>query len=357
VGKSHFLTAIGNNLLKALRNKTILYTTGPRLCRAADIVGVLRKTEDFLTQAAATEALLIDDAHLMTFSERSQTVLKALTKQYFDRGKPIMMSSVYSPRALQFVEEGLGLEIGSGYAVEIKLGSIEVQTQILRAACSRLGLDATDEESRQLLGMMGGTFVEINRYLRRLRALKAIRASKKESVDFKDLFAQLVARTEKAPPAPSTLEEMAVALRKMPGLETSSSPAAKIVGLVYPSGHENHAQYLLRQFRDAAKRLGLAMPIKSLATQGYDPNQLYGVPASIGEACRRSGASVILLLGPLPRTQLSAHEPELVHALEHILANLEISISSIPFLAIGDPDIYFRAVLDVYSGLWAEWKP
>lgn len=353
VGKTHFLGAIGRSLEERSGGKPVFYTTGCKLSWACDLAVSQGKTNDLLLSVEKSAGVLIDDVHLMVFSEHNKTVLQAVIHHCLNAGKPLVMTSVYPPKALQFLEDALQFEIGSGYAVEIKLAGYEAQLQILRAAMARAGFDEGEDGARQLQGVLGQSFLDLNRWLKRMRSLKALRLSRGENPSTKEILALLLAQ----PSIPSPLlEDIAGLLRKMRSLNVSTEPKAKIMALVFPAGHEQYAQYLLLQFRDAAERGGLGLPVKALATQAYDPNQVYGVPGAIGGACRNSGASAVLAVGPMPGTQLAAHEGELYHALNHILADMQLPSSMVPYSQLTDPAVYFTAVLDTYFGFWTPWQ-
>jgi chromosomal replication initiator protein len=352
VGKTHFLNAIGLAMTDK-SGREVFATTGCKLSWAVDLAVAANKMKELLAHAEASSGLLIDDVHLMTLTEKNQSGLSTLIRHFFDNAKPVIMTSAYPPKALQFLEEALKFQIGSGFAVEIKLTGQETQIQILRAVMTRMGFDVADEEGRMLQSIIGSGFLELNRWIRRFTALKAIRASRGENPTAKDLLNLLTIN----PAQPSALRDISAALAQMAPLVPSNSPKAKTLTLVFPSGHELYAHFALLQLRDASQSAGMKLEIKSLASQAYDPNQLYGVPAAIGESARKSGASALLMIGPVPMTQLAAHEGELYHALDHILASLRLALLLVPFPQIEDSSLYLKAVLDGYFAIWAPWQP
>jgi len=349
VGKTHFLAAIAHSLNSKI--KPVLFTSGPRLARAAMAEGKLQ------AQAEASGGLLIDDVHLMTFSDRNQAALKHLLHHYLDANKPVVMTSVYPPKALQFMEEALGFQINSGYAVEIKLAAPDVQVQILRSTLGQAGFESGDSEAKDLQRAMGHAFFELNRWLRRLRALKALRTRRAENAGLASLIEKILPLAETTGfvvPDAVTVKEL---LSKQPPWQLSRVATAKNLALVFPAGHEDFAQLLLHRFREAAAQAGLDLAVKTLTGQAYDPNQLFGVPFGIAEGCRQGGAAATLMLGPTPQTQLAAREAELHHALEHMLSSLGIPLTLVSFPQLLDPAHQFRAVLDLYYGLWEPWEP
>lgn len=349
VGKSHFLAAIGRSLQERADGKPVFFTTGCKLSWAADAAAAQDKMKDLISYAEGSAGLLIDDVHLMTFSERNQAGLKSIMHHYWDAGKPVIMTSVYAPRALQFLEEALQFQIGSGYTVEIKLAGAEVRLQILRAVMMRLDFDVVDEAAKELQAAMGPGFLELNRWIRRMRALKLIHAARGSRPSAKEMLAPLLGKIGQPLFARATANAS-----PPPSVGTAGGEA---ITLMLPVGQENHAQQMFLRFKDAVQRLELQLPAQMLTGQAYDSNQLYGVYAAVGEACRRSGASAVLMAGPTLGSPLAAHEGELHHALDHILAGLKLPLSLIPFSQLQDPTVYLQAVLDVYLGLWAPWQP
>lgn len=345
VGKTHLLTAIGKELQQQSPNDPVFLTTGPRLSRAVTLAkrsGRLGEIEAFAKKA---KALLIDDVHTLQINEQNQEALASLLAGFFSTTRQVVMTSVYPPRMLGALEEALKFQISAGWSVDMKPLSLDVQKEIVGPALSRNGFDVDAPTIDGIIPKLEGSFFELTRWIDRLKALLELRAMNRQSSAMQDLLPQLLMPDVPAT-NPMTTEEVQALIGDMPGPQGGAD--ALPVAAFFPQGREVHGDYLVRQFCAVMKQNNWPIRIRAVLSQAYDPEQLYGVPFTLMDACAAAGARVALVLGPNPGSGLAAREPELQHAVQHLLEGLDLRVGWVSFLRIKENGPYFRAGLDVF---------
>ncbi len=336
-GKTHLLSAIAQAL-----QQPVWLSSGPRLARAVARAAPAGRIGELEELAERSRALLIDDIHLLSVNEHNQDGLVKLLRRFFSASKQVVMSSAYPPRALTAMEQALDFKIASGWAVEMKAFGPEVQREILAMALQRAGFANDEVAVTQVLGHIGEAFFDLGRWLRRLKSLAALRAAAGQAASLHELLPVLFV-PELPVPEPLSDEEVQGLLGQMP-----PAPAGAAQGAVFfPKGRSAHAELMLRRLAAVSKPNGWPFPIRRAALEAYDPDQLFGVPFEIAEACENARAGAALVLGPAPGSGLAGRETELAHAVGHILESLGIRFGWIPFSRVNELAPYFRAGLDL----------
>lgn len=346
VGKTHLLTAIGKSLQDASPGETVFMTTGPRLSRAVSEAKRLGRLGEIEAYAKKARALLIDDMHVLGVTEQNQEALAAILGSCFSSAKQVVMTSVYPPRALGGLEEALRFQISAGWSVDMKPVTVEVQKEILGPAMARAGFELDAALIDSIIPKLEGSFGELNRWVERLRALLELRSMNRQPSTLQDLFPVLLMPDVPAT-VPSSTEEIQGLLRDMPPF--TPDPKALPMAVFFPQGREAHGEYVVRQFHAVMSQNRWPIQLRVVQSQAYDPEQLHGVPFTIGDACRAAGARVALVLGPNPGSGLAGREVELQHAVQHLLEGIDLRVGWISFLRIRENGPYFRAGLDLFT--------
>ncbi|MBI4386639.1 MAG: ATP-binding protein [Elusimicrobia bacterium] len=349
VGKTHLLFAMARSLEDQAPRGPVFFTTGPLLARAARAAAATGHGEELETRIAQAKALLIDDVHLMAVSESNRESLQKVLKHFFGASKAVVMTSVYPPRVLESLEDALKFQIASGWAVEMKLASGDLQKNVAAAALIRLGFEAQEDDARELLDRLGGEFFDLGRWLRRLGALREILARLGQQPALREIFSLLFVPL--GAPRIVAADEIRQALSRSPARPSGGGGASRRLAVFFPMGYREYAVFAVERLRAQTLQYRIPLSWQEAIQQEYDPEQLYGVPFAMGEVCDQARAEAALVVGPVPGSGLADREGELLHALEHILHGGAVPLGWIPFDRIMEDSTYFRVLLDLGSVL------
>ncbi|MBI4424371.1 MAG: ATP-binding protein [Elusimicrobia bacterium] len=360
VGKTHLLTAIARALQDQNAEEPVLLTTGPKLARAVALARKAGRFGELEAFAKGSRALLIDDIHVLDVNQETQESLASLLAAYLGSSRQVVMTSIYPPRALGPLEEALRFQISAGWSVDMKPLSAEVHKEILGPALSQAGFQPDPSTLDWVATKLEGSTFELGKWLGRLAALLNLRTFNRQPCSLQDLLPILFA-ADGAPGAAPPSEEMEAALAEL-GPAPSPDPRALPLARFFPQGRKAHAAFAVRELQTVLKQQNWPLAVQQVHAEEYDAEQLHGVPFAVGAACQRSGAKLALVLGPNPGSGLAAREAELMHAVDHLLAGVDVRLAWVAFVRVKEPAQYFRAGLDLYPAYHhgftgKAWKP
>jgi hypothetical protein len=334
------LHAIGSALSKGLGGAVLLSTSASKLSRtvneaiaANDLSGIERKV-------AQSKALMIDDVHLMAVSDQNKEALAKIFKSFFDRGLQVVISSLYPPRSLGALEEGLGFSFSKGWSVDLKVPSPNVQKDLIAGACERSGLILAPDELTLLhekLSVVG--YQELTQWIKRIIIFQKLRLNADQPASLQTVLPVIydplqTGGTEAPRPDPNF---------KLPPTDAHSEPMAVIT----PQGQEGLGAFVASIFYPTGAQFGLKKAYRHALWESYDPAQPFGVPFSIGEMCLRAGVTKALVVGPMPDSPLGPRAAELAHATRRILESFGIEMGWIPYNGLSSLTYFLNAHLDL----------
>ncbi len=345
-GKSHFLHALAHALSKGLGGTGLWVTSGPQLGRGADAALAAKDAARLEKRAAQAQALLVDDIHLMSVSDRNKDLLAKVFKSFFDRKLQVVITSGYPPRALGALEEALRFSFSKGWSVDLKVPSPTAQKDLISAAAEHTGVHFAAEELaliHEKLQQWG--YQEMSLWLARLAAFKKLREAAGQSAAVVDLmplmYDPILAGGGEAPQAGAPFRPPPVA------------PGASPLAVVVPKDQMGLSAYVAGRFHETATKFGVPASYRHSLWESYDAQQPFGAPFMIGEACERGGATHVLVLGPSPESALGPRSAEFAHHVRRILESRGMKTGWVPLSGASIAAHYLNAHLDFISATGA----
>ena len=352
-GKTHLLHALAKELASKFEGGQgageVWLSSGSRLSSAATLALGAGRAEELSAFAAKAKALLIDDLHLMEVTEANRALLTNILHAFLDNGKQVVLTSAYPPKVLGALEAMLNFRIGSGWSGDLKTPKADDQREIVSRLLKSAGLEAVDELRKPLEERLAGGLGEVDVHVGRMSRLRDIRMRSGRRADPSELAALLLGAEGEAQPA--------VPAEKLSPSLSSPGPAPmsgeRVLAVFHPAGAQVHAQWVLRRLQETAAENGWKPPFRQPDSKewvAFDSNQLNGVPFALAGECRGRGADAVLMLGPLPGSELAGCEEELRYALRHLIESSSAVLAWVPFIRIQEPQTLLRAMADIAAG-------
>ena len=145
IGKTHLLQAIGNEIIKKLKNKNIIYVSSEKF--TADLISSISngKVEDFKNKYRKIDTLIIDDIQFLAGKEKTQEIFFHTFNTLYEKNKQIILSSDRAPKAIPTLEERLRSRFEGGMIADIGRPDFETRLVILKKKAQILNIDLTEE--------------------------------------------------------------------------------------------------------------------------------------------------------------------------------------------------------------------
>lgn len=132
LGKTHLAQAIGNEILKTVPKKKVIYV--PCEGFTNEFIQSIRegKTGEFKKTYRDVDVLLVDDIHFLSRKEGSQEEFFHTFNSLHQNSRQIIITSDRPPRAIPDLEERLSSRFGMGMIADIRPPDLETRQAILR---------------------------------------------------------------------------------------------------------------------------------------------------------------------------------------------------------------------------------
>lgn len=139
LGKTHLLQAIGNEILKLDKTKSVKYLTSEFL--VSQIVNALRKKEMDALRASfqKLDVLILDDVQILSGKEKSQEEFFFIFNFLYHKEKQIVISSDRPPREISYLAERLKSRFEGGMIADISEPDFESRLAILNLKMKEKG--------------------------------------------------------------------------------------------------------------------------------------------------------------------------------------------------------------------------
>ncbi len=141
LGKTHLAQAIGNEVMKTLPEKTVLYVSSEKFTN--QIIESIRNNavNDFVNFYQLIDVLIVDDIQFLANKQKTQEIFFHIFNQLHQNGKQIIMTSDRPPKDLDGMEERLISRFKWGLSADLQQPDLETRMAILEAKMDQEGLD------------------------------------------------------------------------------------------------------------------------------------------------------------------------------------------------------------------------
>lgn len=133
LGKTHLAQAIGNTVVDARTNKTVLYITSEKFTN--QIIQAIKNNAvgDFINFYQLVDVLIVDDIQFLANRQKTQEIFFHIFNQLHQSGKQIIVTSDRAPKDLPGIEERLISRFKWGLSADLQAPDFETRIAILEA--------------------------------------------------------------------------------------------------------------------------------------------------------------------------------------------------------------------------------
>ncbi len=141
LGKTHLAQAIGNEVLRRMPKKNVLYVSSEKFTN--EMIQSIRNnaTSDFVNFYQGIDLLIVDDIQFLSNRMKTQEIFFHIFNQLHQNRKQIVLTSDRPPRDLEGIQERLISRFKWGLTADLSVPDLETRMAILEAKMSREGVD------------------------------------------------------------------------------------------------------------------------------------------------------------------------------------------------------------------------
>lgn len=175
LGKTHIVSAIGNEISATFRQKRIMYATSEKF--TSDFITAIsdRSVSDFTRIYRDVDVLIIDDIQFFTGKEGTQEQFFHTFNSLYHSGKQIVLTSDRPPREIKGLEERLLSRFSWGLVTDLQAPDLENRTAILYKKVSSEGQSLPDSVIRFIADTISTNIRELEGALTRLLAYASLK--------------------------------------------------------------------------------------------------------------------------------------------------------------------------------------
>ena len=133
LGKTHLMHAIGNEVIKNNKDRSVIYITCEQFVNEFISITVQKKSfENFRNKYRNADLLLIDDIQFLKGKQQMQVEVFYTFNTLYELGKNIVLTCDQPPSSLDFLDERLSSRFKQGLTVDIQPPDYETRVAILK---------------------------------------------------------------------------------------------------------------------------------------------------------------------------------------------------------------------------------
>jgi chromosomal replication initiator protein len=145
LGKTHLVSAIGNQMKSRFPSLKILYITTESFLNEMVTAIKFSKMNEFRERYRKIDVLIVDDIQFLSGKERTQEEFFYTFNALFENGKQIILSSDCMPSEIATLEDRLKSRFSWGLIADIQIPDFETKIAILRDKMTQEGLTLPEE--------------------------------------------------------------------------------------------------------------------------------------------------------------------------------------------------------------------
>ena len=141
LGKTHLGHAIGNEVIKGMPDKAVLYVSSEKFTN--QIIQAIKNNaiNDLVNFYQLIDVLIVDDIQFLANKQKTQEIFFHIFNQLHQNGKQIVLTSDRPPKDLDGMEERLISRFKWGLSADLQAPDLETRIAILEAKMSQEGIE------------------------------------------------------------------------------------------------------------------------------------------------------------------------------------------------------------------------
>jgi len=223
LGKTHLVSAIGNEILKNDPQMAICYYTSEKFMN--ELINSLRynKMDEFRNKFRTMDVLLIDDIQFIAGKERTQEEFFHTFNSLYESHKQIVVTSDKFPKEIPGLEERLRSRFEWGLIADIQSPDVETKQAILKVKAENNGIDLPEEVALFLANSVSSNVRELEGYLIRIGAYASLTSTPISLEMAKDILKDILVEKNKE----ISTEQIQKTVASHFGVKTSDLKSAK----------------------------------------------------------------------------------------------------------------------------------
>ncbi len=183
MGKTHLMQAIGNYVVKELKNKQVYYITTEEFTN--EMIESIRKNTmvNFRNKYRNIDLLLIDDIHFLSKKEGTQEEFFHTFNALYEKKKQIVLTSDRPPKDIPDLEKRLITRFEWGLLADLKSPDFETRVAILKKKADNEGITLRNDVIEFIAEHIYSNVRALEGSLIRILAYASYNALKTENID------------------------------------------------------------------------------------------------------------------------------------------------------------------------------
>ncbi len=141
LGKTHLAQAIGNDVVKKIPEKNVLYVSSEKFTN--QIIQSIKNNavNDFVNFYQLIDVLIVDDIQFLANKQKTQEIFFHIFNQLHQNGRQIILTSDRPPKDLDGMEERLISRFKWGLSADLQAPDLETRMAILEAKMNHQGVE------------------------------------------------------------------------------------------------------------------------------------------------------------------------------------------------------------------------
>jgi chromosomal replication initiator protein len=145
LGKTHLAQAIGNDIVKNMEAKSVLYVSSEKFTN--QIIQAIKNNSvnDFVNFYQMIDVLIIDDIQFLSGKQKTQEIFFHIFNQLHQNGKQIILTCDRAPKDLEGIEDRLISRFKWGLSADLQAPDLETRMAILGYKMEEEGVDVPND--------------------------------------------------------------------------------------------------------------------------------------------------------------------------------------------------------------------
>lgn len=340
-GKTHFMHAIANDLLRERNMQNLLITDGLRLSRGVQQLIFEKRVDAFNEMVNSSDALFIDDIHLTSISDDNREYLSRLLNAFKDLRKQIIITSVYPPTSLSRLEQALGFTLNDGWVVELKRPQGNHYSDIIKNNLKNRNIMLSSEELSDCFIDPQPALSEVSRMLTGVQVLQDQLSNTEVGIDPSGFVKLIFSKTDGAP-LPNDSQ-----IAKMEAEQVPTNGKYGRLGVFIPKGEAKYLPWVSNSFALQLNQLGVGGGFYNVFSCEYDTASLLLSAFRIAELCYDEKLDGAIVVSPIASTIGENKINDFHDFVRHMLESVLVSCGWVRFEQMSSPQEYLRAITEL----------